>query len=165
MAIHDSIPPMVRESLIETFLVSEYCINFRKDYSIWGSCGCYGYPAAKLLFSIIDTIGSYVIGGGSRKHFEILNHSDYYNLYLDEKSIKIIFENYRSLLEHNSVIPPNHILDIGTKDNKTFEMVDEKPHINLFPLLILTRGILKKFLPESEKIISESEKIKNILKK
>lgn len=165
MAIHSSIPSMVRESLVETFLVSEYCIKFQKDPNIWKSNGCYGYPASKLLFSIVDTIGSYVIGINPRKHFDILSHPDYYNLELDEKSIKIIYENYRSTLEHNSAMPLNHILDIGNENDKVFEIVNGCPRINLISFLILSEHVLGKFLPESEKIISGSKKIQDILKK
>lgn len=165
MGIHNTIPSMVRESLIESFLVSKFCVYFEKDSNIWKSNGCYGYPAAKLLFSIVDAIGSYVIGGKTRKHFKILNHPEYYNLKLDKKSLEIIYENYRCILEHNSAMPVNHFLDIGQEGSAVFEFNDNKPFLNLMPFLILTEEVLKKFLPESEKIISESEKIKDILKK
>ena len=156
---------MVKESLVESFLVSKCCINFKKDPKLWGSHGCYGYPAAKLLFSIVDAIGSYVVGGSTRDHFEILNHPDYYNLELGDESIKTIYENYRGLLEHNSAMPFDHLLAIGNEEGKVFERTNDMPCINLVPLLNLTEKVLEKFIPESEKIISESKKFQDILKK
>ena len=166
MAIHGTISSMAKEALIETFLVAQYCVKFEKDPRIWGASGCYGYPAAKLLFSIVDTIGSYVIDNNDpRQHFKILNHPDYYNLGLSEEDLKIIYENYRSLLEHNSVMPFDHFLNIGNADGKVFEIVNNKPTLNLLPFLLLTKKILEKFLPDLEKIISESKKMQDILKK
>jgi len=49
---------MIKESLPELLSVSEYCVDFRKDPKIWGSEGCYGYPANILLLAIADAIGS-----------------------------------------------------------------------------------------------------------
>ena len=54
MAIHPNLQSMLRESLPEMLLVAKYCIEFRKDTSIWSASGCYGYPAALILLSIAD---------------------------------------------------------------------------------------------------------------
>lgn len=81
--------------------------------------GCLGYPAAILLFSIIDSIGSYfrndrnfkilidskmtTIDSEGWQYFKVLN-SKYFNQNLSEKSIKTIYTKLRSYLTHNSVL-------------------------------------------------------------
>ena len=162
MAIHYKISSMVQEALIEMFLVANFCINFRKDPKIWGSYGCYGYPAAILLFSIADAIGSYVIGGNTRKHFDILVHKDYYNLNLKDEDIDLIYKNYRSLLTHNAALPYNFYLNIGKKNDSVYQIKDGKPLINLLPFFLLTKKVLNKFLNEADKIISKSKTLKEI---
>jgi hypothetical protein len=146
MALHPNTNSMLKESLSEMILVAEYCINFRKDSRMWGSDGCYGYPAAVLLLSIVDSIGSYVLGGTVRKHFDILNSSNYYNLGLSSNSIKIIYEDYRCRLTHNTVMEPEIFLAIGGKNNKVFELLNDKPHLNLVPFLEISKKSVKDFL-------------------
>lgn len=156
---------MLRESLTEMFLVAKDCINFRKDPSVWGSSGCYGYPAAVLLFSIADSIGSYVLGGRTRNHFNILNHSDYYNLNLDDRDIKIIYTSYRCMLTHNAVMAPNVVLDIGQSNSPVFDVLNGVPKINLVPFLEITRNSLIRFLENIETVVGNSQQLKNILDK
>lgn len=163
MAIHSSIPSMLRESLIEMFLVAKDCINFRKNPSVWGSSGCYGYPAAVLLFSIADSIGSYVLGGRTRNHFNILNHSDYYNLNLNKRDIEIVYTSYRCLLTHNAVMAPNAVLDIGQINNPVFNVLNGVPKVNLVPFLEITRNSLIRFFENIETVVGNSQQLKNIL--
>jgi hypothetical protein len=62
MAYHPSPSSMLKESLDETLFAAKMCVEYRKTDAIWGefqSNGCLGFPSAVLLFSIIDTIGSY----------------------------------------------------------------------------------------------------------
>jgi hypothetical protein len=165
MAIHSSIPSMLQESLVEIFLVARDCINFRKDPKIWGSCGCYGYPAAILLFVIADGIGSYVIDGNTRQHFDILNHKNYYNLNLDKKSIDIIYEKYRCLLTHNAVLANNTVLDIGNDNLPVFNIQDNVCYIYLKPFLEITKVALGKFLLDVKPIVENSKQLQEILKK
>jgi len=163
MAIHSSIPSMLRESLVEMFLVAKDCINFRKDPNVWGSQGCYGYPAAVLLFSIADSIGSYVLSGRTRDHFNILNHNDYYNLNLDTGDIEIIYKSYRCLLTHNAVMAPDTVLDIGQIGDTVFEVVSGVPKVNLAPFLEITQSFLIKFFEDIETIVGNSQQLRNIL--
>lgn len=82
--------------------------------------GILGYPAAILMFSIVDTIGSHfrksksqplmIVGNGSVKiscsgdqHFYILN-SEYFNLELKKDDIKAFYKIGRNALTHNSLI-------------------------------------------------------------
>ena len=64
MAIHASTTSLLRESLPEFLEAARYCVEFSKNAG-WGhgqGGGCLGYPAAALLFSIADSIGSYSSG-------------------------------------------------------------------------------------------------------
>jgi len=165
MAIHFSIPSMLQESLVEMLLVARYCVEYRKDPKIWGASGCYGYPAAIILFSIVDSIGSYVIGGKTRKHFDILNHKDYYDLNLDKASINIIYNRYRCLLTHNAVLAKNTVLDIGDNKSPVFDIKDNISYVYLTPFLELTEQVVVKFLKEANTIVLNSKQLKEILKK
>jgi len=165
MAIHFSIPSMLQESLVEMFLVARDCINFNKDPRIWKSYGCYGYPAAILLLAIADSIGSYVIDGNTRQHFDILNHKDYYNLNLDKKSIGIIYRRYRCLLTHNAVLGTNTILDIGDESYPVFKIQNNISYIYLKPFLKVTKMSLEKFLQNVESVVWNSKQLQEILKK
>lgn len=165
MAIHPTIQSMLRESLVEMFLVAQYCVEYRKDPKIWGSYGCYGYPAAILLFAITDAVGSYVIGGKTREHFNILADINYYSLDLTKKEIDLVYEKYRSLLTHNAVLAINTLLDIGAEDDPVFEYNNDRPCVNLLPFLLLTKKVILKFLEDAEAIVSDSKQFKKILKK
>ena len=156
---------MLKESLTELVQVAEYCVQFRKDPTIWGSKGCYGYPAAILLLSIADSIGSYVIGGSVPNHFNILNDPIYYNLNLDKKSIKIIYEDYRNLLTHNSAMAFEIRLDIGGENDPVFEVKNDIPYLRLFPFLKVTKKAVKFFLEKANDIVPSSGQHKVIIKK
>jgi hypothetical protein len=146
MAIHTSKESMLKESLTELVRVVQYCINFRKDPAIWGSHGCYGYPAAILLFSIADSIGSWIVGGKPQKHFDILKHENYYNLNLSGEDIKLIYDGYRCLLTHNALLKFDVFLDIGREEDAVFEFKNNKPYLNLLPFLKVTERAVKNFL-------------------
>ena len=152
---------MLQESLIEMVLVADYCIKFPKDPKIWHSEGCLGYPSAILLFSIADSIGSYVLG--RKKSFEILNHPDFYNLSINKEDIDIIKKRYRDLLIHNTVMATDCLLSIGNKSSQVFERRGGNPCINLTPLLIVTKKAVLEFLKKADKIIMDSKEIENIL--
>jgi hypothetical protein len=128
MAIHETPSSMLKESLDETLEAARYCVYYTKTDEKWGEFnagGCLGYPAAILLFSLIDSIGSYfrknenfeiVIDGKLEKindtgweHFKILN-SNYFNQNLSIEFIKELYEKFRSCLTHNSVLGKNTIM-------------------------------------------------------
>jgi hypothetical protein len=157
MAVHGSIQSMLRESFTEMILVAEYCINFRKDPKIWGSCGRYGYPAAILLFSIADSIGSYIIEGSTREHFDILNHKEYYNLNLDKIYIDIIYEKYRCLLTHSLRMEVDFVLDIGHKNDSVFKIKNGTPYFNLLPFLKISKDAMENFLKNIDSIIQKEK--------
>jgi hypothetical protein len=122
MAIHDIPASMLKESLDESLVAAKYCVTYKKVDIQWGQFatgGCLGYPGAVLLFSIVDTIGSYfrknpdfkiTIDGKEEKinadgweHFKILN-SRYFSQTLSAEFIKKLYSNFRSRLIHNSIL-------------------------------------------------------------
>ena len=122
MAIHNSTHSLIEEAITEYLTIANYCLMTAKPTG-----GCYGFPTALLLFSIVDAIGSFYRGNGSfiikvdgknetiknaDQHYFILN-SDYYSQNLSEKNIKKLYEYYRCLLVHNAALAPGHFLSIG----------------------------------------------------
>ena len=54
MALHGSLTSLLKDSLPEFLKAAELCLSYRKPDG--GSLGC---PAAGLMFSIADSLGSY----------------------------------------------------------------------------------------------------------
>ena len=122
MALHDTPASMLKESLIESLEAAKFCSDYRKTNEKWGDFktgGCLGYPGAILLFSIIDSIGSYfrkdqsfkilidsqqmTIDSDGWQHFKVLN-SKYFNQNISQYFIKALYSKFRSFLTHNSVL-------------------------------------------------------------
>jgi len=142
MALHLTPASMLKESLFETLEAAKFCSEYRKTDEKWGDYqtgGCLGYPAAILLFSIIDTIGSYyrknstfkilideketTIDSEGWQHFKILN-SKYFNQTLSEKYIRELYTGFRNRLTHNSVLGKNSMMIMN---NESFgEQVSKK---------------------------------------
>ena len=163
MAIHDSIPSLLRESITEYLVIADFCIRHRKDMAVWGSSGCFGYPAALLLFSIADSIGSYVLGADTKNHFKILTNEKYYNLILNDKELDLIYKDQRCLLTHNAALSLNVGLDIGENKNDIFEYHSDKLFLNLEPFLELTKKVVIKFLGNVDEIVNNSAQLQKIL--
>lgn len=163
MAIHQDIPSMLQESLPEMLLVAKYCIEFHKDTIIWPAPGCYGYPAALLLLSIVDSIGSYVEKGGVENHFRILKNSDYYGLNLSDDKLKIVY-NYRNLLSHNTVIATNVGLSIGSISDPVLQSQNGSHLLNLIPLYNVSVKAVNVFLANPN-VLKNNQTIENIYKK
>jgi hypothetical protein len=165
MAIHPNLQSMIKESLPEMLLVAKYCIEFRKDTNIWSAPGCYGYPAALLLLSIADSIGSYVEKGKSVKnHFKILNNKDYYGLNLSDEEIRIIFDNYRNLLSHHTVISTNVGLNIGSPNDPVLQSQNGRYWLNLVPFYNVSVKAVNVFLKNPD-ILKNNQTILKIYKK
>ncbi len=183
MAIHNSTVNLLRESLQEYLEVAEYCVTYRKDNN-WGPSqtgGCLGYPAATLMFSIADTMGSYhrekkdfeiIVDNIKRPikkdgyhHFFIFN-SQFYELNLSERIIKKLYENYRNLLLHNAALAKDHFLFIGNTEDHPFRIANGKPHVNVSAFFRVTKHAVEKFLSEIDRIVpgSHQESIINLKK-
>ena len=164
MAIHPSVPSMLQESLPEMLLVAKYCIEFRKNTPPWPAQGCYGYPAALLLLSIVDSIGSYVEQGNIENHFNILNNSEYYGLNLAEVEIHTLYKNYRNLLSHNSVIATNVILNIGSNSDLVIQKHGQLYLLNLIPFYNSSVKAVQSFL-NNPQVLVDNKTIEDIQKK
>lgn len=164
MAIHPNTQSMLYESLPEMLLVAKYCIEFRKDTSLWPAPGCYGYPAALILLSIVDSVGSYVENSNVENHFKILNNKDYYNLNLDDGTIKVVYNYYRNTLSHHTVLTPNIVLDIGQPVDKMIQKNNDIYILKLVPFYNISVLAVNKLLNDT-KILQNNKTIENIEKK
>lgn len=173
---------MLVESLKEKIIAADYCTNYRKNVGVWGSAGCLGFPGATLLFSIADSLGSYFVGNknfkidvdGHKKeirktagHLLILNSMYYGSQNLSSHFLKKNYENYRSLLTHNSALADNHFMDIGIPGDPTFEIKkaangEEYPWVNVLPFLEISKLAVDKFLSDLDSILPYSQQAKNI---
>lgn len=147
MPTHLSKDSMKFESIIEMLKVSQYCINFNKKED-WGYDGCYGYPAAILLLSIVDGIGAHIKGGGddTKMHFTILNDSEWFNLKLSEKEITTLRKGFRNKLNHELYIDINLVLNKGTFNDKVVETKDDTTILNLVPFFEITKYCVEKMV-------------------
>lgn len=117
---------MVQESFREILFTVRKCLDYRKiqDKDYWSTShntphGVLGFPSAILMFSLVDSIGSYyernkemqiklrgekntAIISTVESHFFILN-SEYFNLNLSKVDITRVYECRNSLL-HNNVL-------------------------------------------------------------
>ncbi|MCR4284057.1 MAG: hypothetical protein NUV64_01925 [Parcubacteria group bacterium] len=150
MALHEDKNSMIKEAIQEYIEVAKYCIDFDKSKDPrWNeSAGCYGYPAALILLSITDAIGTIVMKGGDDvgEHFKVLNNQDYYNLNLSGNELKIIEKGYRNKLSHNAHIKEDIVLDIGNGVNSVFEKINGIYKLNLLPFYHKTKLAVDKFI-------------------
>ncbi len=164
MAIHKNIPSMLQESLKEMILVAKYCIEFQKDTNSWPESGCYGYPAALLLLSITDSIGSYIEEGKVKNHFKVLNNSKYYGLSLSDIEIVIMY-NYRNLLSHHTVIATKNVsLRIGSPNSPVLQSQNGLYLLNLVPFYNVSVKAVNAFLGNPG-VLKNNQTISNINKK
>lgn len=164
MAIHKNIPSMLQESLPEMILVAKYCIEFSKKVPPWPAHCCYGYPAALLLLSIADSIGSYIEKGNIKNHFKILNNTDYYGLDLSDDELEIIYDNYRNLLSHHTVMATNVGLKIGSRNDPVLQKENDRYWLNLIPFYYKSVKAVN-FLLNNPDVLRNNQTIENIYKK
>ena len=190
MALHSTPASMLKESLFETLEAAKFCSNYRKTDEKWGQFktgGCLGYPGAILLFSIIDSIGSYYRKNSTYKipidnkqmkidsegwqHFKILN-SKYFNQTLNEKLIRELYNGFRSRLTHNSVLGKNSIMIMDNKSfgqgvsGQAFFMAKTKEGKDILVISIkelweLCENAINKFYKDIDKIVPTSKQGKN----
>ncbi len=188
MAGHDTPTSMLKESLKESLEAAHFCASYRKIDTKWGEFrgqGCLGYPSAILLFSIIDSIGSYfrgktdfVINIGAKptrinaegwEHFKILN-SKYFNQNLEESFIKAIYSQFRCKLTHNSIlgkgsvmIPNNQSIPSSNLDEPCAFFIYRKGDgsmvrvISIEELYLLCSTAIDAFLEDVDEIVPNSK--------
>ncbi len=145
---------MQREAIKELMEVAEFCVNFDKSQDPhWvGAAGCYGYPGALLLFSIVDSLGSIVEGGGDdvSKHFKVLNNPDWYAYKFESEELKLLEQSYRNKLVHNAHIKAGLKMKPGETPDQVLgrDTVDGEYVLSLVPFLERTRTVVEKFLSE-----------------
>jgi hypothetical protein len=170
LAIHSSSTSLIQEAMTEYLDIAHHCITSGKP-----SGGCFGFPAALLLFSIVDAIGSYYRGnstfmvlvdgksksvdGDGSKHYRVLNSPNYYKMSLSEKDIERVYAYYRCLLAHNAAIPTDHFLSIGKQTDPLFfrghggKIVG----VNLVPFYNASVQAVSTFLSVAQTIIPQSK--------
>lgn len=154
----------IAEAIKESLTIIEYCLRKDKlsglqsdDYSK----SCYGYPAAILLFSIIDTIGSFFRGSqqkinvdskerkitGTNDHFFVLNLRPIFDLNLTKTAIEDLYSTYRCKLTHNHALPFNNYLKNCSQENEIFKYNNEGKIvcINLAKLHATVKAAVEKF--------------------
>lgn len=163
MAIHPDLQSMLQESLLEMLLVAKYSIEFQKDKVIWPAPGCYGYPAALLLLSITDSIGSYVRGRSVKNHFRVLNDNNYYGLNLTGDEIEIMYQ-YRNRLSHNTVMSTEVGLNIGTPNDLVLKKENGKYWLYLIPYYKISVKAVTAFLSNPD-LLDNNPTILDIVRK
>lgn len=189
MALHTTPASMLKESLDETLEAAKFCADYKKTDEKWGEFatgGCLGYPGAILLFSLVDTIGSYFrknndfkvlidgkqesINAAGWEHFKILN-SKYFNQSLSKQSLKLLYEKSRSCLTHNSVlgsnivmVPDNTAIQPET-NGKAFIPIDANSKmihiISIKEFWELSKSAVEMFKKDIDTIVPESKQGKN----
>jgi hypothetical protein len=158
MAAETSINDLADMAVYEYLDIAHHCLISGKPGG-----GCYGYPTALLLLSIVKTIGSYhkgdanfvveiegvsyKIDGDEAECYRVLN-SPYYNQKLTLKEIEQVYDFYKCLSVHNPAVPKPHFLAIGTPIDTMFSR-DKKGKIaviNLVPFYNICVKAVSEFL-------------------
>lgn len=169
MAIYREKVGLLKEGLIEMLHVAEYTVTYRKtDRAKWAdnaTGGILGYPAVVVLFSIIDCLGSIFTGDNTftipidkknkcirsaNQHIYIFN-SKYFNLNLSEIDLNNIYNNVRSTLTHNLLLPEGYILQTGENENLPLNIAinefDKSIYfINVIKLYEFTKRAIEEFI-------------------
>lgn len=143
MANYLKLKDQQKEAFKENIFTINWCLTYDKSTEAnWdgeSKIGCLGVPAAILLFSLIDTIGSFYSGSETEividsskykiakasDHFYILNHESFFNLKLSKTAIEDLYSTYRCKLTHNNSLPANNFLAIGDESSDIFEFDSE----------------------------------------
>jgi hypothetical protein len=185
----DTMIATLTESLDELLEGAKYCAEYFKSGPPWESRrtgGCLGYPGAILLFTIIDSIGSYFyknqdfkvkvdgkftkINHSGWEHFKILN-SKYFNLDIPEADLRILYHQYRSPLSHNAVLGDGVFMypsSQGTKfDKLAFSRLNDGfapniPIVFVKELYLLCKSSVELFKQDMSEVVPNSHQVKVI---
>lgn len=169
MAERNTIEEVVADALIEYIKIAELCIETG-----------HGFPAALLLFTIVDAIGSYYEGNKdfiipidgeekaiqkeNREHYYILN-SKYYKQNLTEEEIGVIYSYYRNKLIHNSALKPGYFLKMDDVSGQvfTYNKDEKRNYVNLKPFYNVSYNAVQEFLKDSNVVIPNSKQGKRLV--
>lgn len=176
MAKHNSISELQLAAMQETLdacriLLADENLSktlFLSNDKIVNTCR-YGYPAAILLFSFIDAVGSLHDVGKYKKSFRVLNTEIFDNQNLSIKACDNLYDKYRSGLSHNLALPHNTFLIYSAEVPQTFILPqnnqNEIHQVNLYQLFNLCVNAFQKFREEHTDIFSKSKTLEDILNK
>lgn len=177
--IHDTKLGLIREALEEYLAVARQCILTDK-----GNGGCFGFPAALLLFCCIDAVGAYhrtrqgytikvdgvdeaLDASKPSTYFYILN-DPIFGLSLSRAQLNTLYSNYRSMLAHNAALKNGGFLSIGSPEDQPFQWAVDKATgqtlsmVCLTPLFNLVNSTVTKFIVEYGDKIESSVTAKGI---
>lgn len=178
MALHKKVDEHVIENLKEFLKLAEIGLSTRKadlDGDMVKDEGCLGSPAAVLLFSIIDAIGSYhrgdrdlkvtnhrrpYIDDDGRVHFFVLN-SHYFGQNLTGQEVQYLYSQYRSDLIHNAAVNAG-VLIYNKDERELFPVRNGARIVNLYALFHATRAALDAFIDASRTVIAGSRTVRNL---
>jgi hypothetical protein len=172
MALHTKVDENVIENLREFLKLAEIGLLTRKrdlDGDFRKDDGCLGAPAAILLFSIVDSIGSYHRGDYNLRisnhrpphidddgyvQFFILN-SHYFGQSLSDEEVQFLYGQYRSNLSHNAAVSGG-LLIYNEAEPELFPLRNGARVVNLHALYEATKTALDAFIRESRDVIPRS---------
>jgi hypothetical protein len=183
MAVHPTVSSMLQESLTEYVYVAEWCVNYQKDQA-WSpphqEGGRLGYPAAVMMFCIVDTIGSFYRGKADFKvsidgrevairkdgfqHFFVLN-SPYYEQSLSKAAIEKIYGVFRNELLHNAALAPGYALVSLPQNHEPFPVVDGGQRVNIDAFLEISKKAVTLFLQNILEVVPGSQQEKLVQEK
>jgi hypothetical protein len=176
MALHESLPPLLKDALCEFLIATEFCLKYRKPDG-----GSLGFPAAALMFSIADSLGSYhrqrpeftvnvdgkktAISGNNFQHYYIFN-SSYYGLNLSKSTIRSLYEKYRCLLLHNTAMPLDGcLLFENVHSDHPFLIEGPLLHVNVSAFFRVTQNAVRTFISQIDEVVPGSDQEQNINRK
>lgn len=204
MAIHSDLTSLLRESLPEYLAAAKACIEFLEpgggavsvsSPAVSGTSdlplpegpqlhqagACRGYAAALLLFSILDSIGSFYrkntnmkmlvagkcvhIDGDNFKHFYMLNSAYYGSQDLPASKIELLYKHYRCPLSHNAALAPQQFLLNQPRDKAPFPLVGEKLCVNIPAFFEISAVAVRCFVRDAASVVPSSEQANHIGKK
>ncbi|HZT72807.1 MAG TPA: hypothetical protein VE996_04075 [Terriglobales bacterium] len=115
MSIHPNLASLAEEAINEYLEIARRCIEAKKPDG-----GCFGFPAALLLFAVVEAIGHFCEGEAvkldgrsqaiTRKApFRVFNHP-LFGCNLGSQQLRCLEADYRNLLAHNGLIAPERLL-------------------------------------------------------
>ena len=178
MALHQKVDDHVIENLKEFLKLAEIGLSTLKadlEGDMAKDTGCLGAPAAVLLFSIIDAIGSYhrkdrtlkiknhrrpFIDDDGYVQFFILN-SHYFGQDLTGQEVIYFYGQYRSNLIHNAAVNAGMLI-YNKEESEVFPKRNGVRVVNLHALFNATRDALRMFIEASQNVIAGSRVAKSL---
>lgn len=145
--------------LNENLTAAGICLNSRPEGgSGYKENDVLGFPAAVLMLSVVDAIGTIELGPG--KSFGVLSTQMFSFQKINEDIAKDLYQAYRNPFLHNNILVFGRFLGKGDGSGKPFIIEDNKVKaIDLASLLKICKKAIKEFelTVTEEKIIGNSK--------